>query len=138
MKMRDIFGIFFEGTPLLLTVLISIFSALLVVYFFLPKQPKVVYSFDAEEFKKALVLRAALRNDSTDVVGKITEELRKRLDYIAKRDNTVVINKRALISNGMSDVKVVDITKQVEKELLDKYLPLSASKLLEELNKKRK
>ncbi len=122
-KKSSIFDWLFVETPFVLSVVLSIASALGVFYLLMPKHPKVVYMFDAERFKNDLMRKATVSGTSPQTVSLITGDLKRMLDELADREKTVVINRRALISSGLANFEFVDITDRVEKELFSRYFP---------------
>jgi hypothetical protein len=111
----------FAGTPFLLTVAVSLLISGTMFYFLVPQPPRVIYSFDAEKFRKDLTARAAVEGASVAVVSNITSELRLLLDEYAARGQTIVVNRRAFLANGLSSIRIVDITGELEKRLFSKY-----------------
>jgi hypothetical protein len=111
----------FAGTPFLLTIAVSLLISGTMFYFLVPQPPRVIYTFDAERFKKDLTAKAAVEGVPITVISNITSELRFLLNEYAVRGQTLVMNKRAFLANGMSNVKIVDITDELEKKLFSKY-----------------
>lgn len=126
---KGILDYLFMETPLTVAVAIATVISGIMFYFLVPTPPRVIFSFDAEKFQKDLVARASLAQSSIPTISMITSELRKTLDSYAVRYQTFVINRRALISDGIPNVKVVNITKQVEEELFPKYIPEAQMKM---------
>lgn len=122
-KKFSIFDWLFVETPFILSVVLSIASALGVFYLLMPKHPKVVYMFDAEKFKNDLMRKATVSGTSPQTVSIITSDLKRMLDELADREKTVVINRRALISSGLANLEFVDITDKVENALFSRYFP---------------
>jgi hypothetical protein len=133
--MKRLFDFLFAETPLIAVIAISLFISGALFYFLVPQPPKVVYTFDVQKFKEDLVARAGLSKASERTVDLIVAELRKTLDRYAEEGKTVVINRRAYLAGSLERVQIVDITQQVERELFDRFLPVSPdkAKLMEEL-----
>jgi len=140
-KKGSILDWLFVETPFVLSVVLSIASALGVFYLLSPKEPKVIYTFDAAKFKDDLLRRATVARAAPQTVSMVTADLRRMLDELARREKTVVINRRAVISNGLPTVEMIDVTEEVEKRLFSRYFPgIKGTKdeLFRELKKEEK
>jgi hypothetical protein len=130
---RGFFGFLFVETPLILSFAISLLTAGVLFFFLVPQPPKVIYSFDAQKFQHDLIARAGLSKEGLKNIDEITLKLKEMLDAYARKDRTIVINRRAFISSYLPDVKIVDVTQEVESELFKKYLPVNPTKSRENL-----
>ena len=100
-----------------LIIALAVSMATLAVYqkFILPKHTYKIYTIDTDKIvnmqKKKLLEAYKNGNDISDKIAKENEKMMKIVNFIAKKDNAIVLAKKAVIS--ADEIKVYDITNKV-------------------------